>query len=84
MNEEKVQKAKDASNRLSAFLTAKGLPAWVAKAIAGAIVGSVIAVLAAVQSACTVTSEQAQGLQLIDAYLHEYGYLLIDVDDSEK
>ena len=81
---DKIAKAKAAHGWLVSWLTGRGVPAALARVLGGAVVGAVCAWIAATQVSCSVSPEQVDDLRRIDAFLHEYGYLLIDVDDSEK
>ncbi|MGN0869459.1 MAG: hypothetical protein ACI4O9_08070 [Akkermansia sp.] len=56
--------------------------AW-AKYLIGAIIGALAAAGVLTVTSCTITTQQAQDLRTIDALLHQYGTLIIQVDDTK-
>lgn len=55
MDTNKIEKANKAAGFLSGLLSGWGVPANIARVIAGAVIGAVAAALAMTQSGCTIT-----------------------------
>lgn len=56
--------------------------AW-AKYLLGALIGALAAAGVLTVTGCTVSPAQAQDMRALDAFLHEYGALIITVEDGK-
>lgn len=56
--------------------------AW-AKYLLGALLGALAAAGVLTVTGCTVSPAQAQDMRALDAFLHEYGALIIQVDNTK-
>ena len=54
-----------------------------AKYLIGALIGALAAAGVLTVTGCTVSPAQAQDMHALDAFLHEYGALIITVEDGK-
>lgn len=54
-----------------------------AKYLIGALIGALAAAGVLTVTGCTVTTDQAQDLRALDAFLHEYGAFIITAEDGK-
>ena len=63
-------------------LMARCKEAWV-KWLLGALIGALAAAGVLTVTGCTVSPAQAQDMRALDAFLHAYGALIIQVDNTK-